>query len=192
MLQFPLPIFSYSTPGNSFVSHLPKASCFSHNYWPVLRALHVTGMCHVEAFVFCVLCGLVVRVPAYTPMGRGFDSRRNQIFWEAVGLERVPLSLVMIIEELFQGNSGSGLENRYYRPCIVFFPPIVPILKGMWQMVLSLYGHHVRHLYCLDVYFIHRRLSVSQRCLLECYVVCVQTCPFLRFKLRQNVPPKRR
>jgi hypothetical protein len=25
---------------------------------------------------------------------------------------RVPLSLVRIIEELFQGNSGSGLENR--------------------------------------------------------------------------------
>jgi hypothetical protein len=29
-----------------------------------------------------------------------------------VGLERGPLSLVTIIEELFQGNSGSGLENR--------------------------------------------------------------------------------
>jgi hypothetical protein len=29
-----------------------------------------------------------------------------------VGLERVPLSLVRIIEELFQGSSGSGLENR--------------------------------------------------------------------------------
>jgi hypothetical protein len=29
-----------------------------------------------------------------------------------VGLERSPLSLVRIIEELFQGNSGSGLENR--------------------------------------------------------------------------------
>jgi hypothetical protein len=29
-----------------------------------------------------------------------------------MGLERGPLSLVMIIEELFQGNSGSGLENR--------------------------------------------------------------------------------
>jgi hypothetical protein len=29
-----------------------------------------------------------------------------------VGLERGQLSLVMIIEELFQGNSGSGLENR--------------------------------------------------------------------------------
>jgi hypothetical protein len=29
-----------------------------------------------------------------------------------VGLEWGPLSLMMIIEELFQGNSGSGLENR--------------------------------------------------------------------------------
>jgi hypothetical protein len=34
------------------------------------------------------------------------------LFWEVVGLERGPLSLVMIIEELFPGNSGSGLENR--------------------------------------------------------------------------------
>jgi hypothetical protein len=38
----------------------------------------------------------------------GFDSRRYQILWEVVGLERGPLSLVSIIEELFQGNSGSG------------------------------------------------------------------------------------
>jgi hypothetical protein len=29
-----------------------------------------------------------------------------------VGLEGGQLSLVIIIEELFQGNSGSGLENR--------------------------------------------------------------------------------
>jgi hypothetical protein len=43
----------------------------------------------------------------------GFDSRRYYIFfWEVVGLEREPLSHVIIIEELFQGNSGSGLENR--------------------------------------------------------------------------------
>ncbi|PNF43869.1 hypothetical protein B7P43_G04219, partial [Cryptotermes secundus] len=33
-------------------------------------------------------------------------------FGEVVGLERGLLSLVMIIEEIFQGNSGSGLENR--------------------------------------------------------------------------------
>jgi hypothetical protein len=51
---------------------------------------------------YCIdrLCGLVVRIPGY------------QIFWEVVGLERGPLSLVMIIEELFKGNSGSGIENR--------------------------------------------------------------------------------
>jgi hypothetical protein len=37
----------------------------------------------------------------------GFDSRHYQIFW-VVGLERGPLSLLRIIEELYQGNSGSG------------------------------------------------------------------------------------
>jgi hypothetical protein len=32
-----------------------------------------------------------------------------------VALDLGPLSLVRIIEELFQGNSGSGLENQNYR-----------------------------------------------------------------------------
>jgi hypothetical protein len=42
----------------------------------------------------------------------GFDSRRYQIFWEVVGLERGPLSLMRIIEELLEWkSSGSGLEN---------------------------------------------------------------------------------
>jgi hypothetical protein len=58
------------------------------------------------------LCGLVVRVPDYTSRGTGFDSRRYQIFWEVVGLERVQLSLVRIIVELFEWKcSGSGLEK---------------------------------------------------------------------------------
>jgi hypothetical protein len=35
------------------------------------------------------LCGLGVRVPDYTSRCPGFDSRRYQIFWEVVGLERV-------------------------------------------------------------------------------------------------------
>jgi hypothetical protein len=43
------------------------------------------------------LCGLVVRVPGYRSRSPGFDSRRYQIFWEVVGLERGPLSLVRII-----------------------------------------------------------------------------------------------
>jgi hypothetical protein len=43
-----------------------------------------------------------------------FDSRRYQMFWEAVGLERDP-SLVSTNEELLRRkNSSSGLENRDY------------------------------------------------------------------------------
>jgi hypothetical protein len=49
-----------------------------------------------------LLCGLVIRVPGYKSRGPGFDSRRCQIFWEVVGLERDPLSLVRIIEELLE------------------------------------------------------------------------------------------
>jgi hypothetical protein len=44
-----------------------------------------------------------------------FDSRRYKIFWEVVGLERGPLSLISTIEELLERKiGGSGLENRYY------------------------------------------------------------------------------
>jgi hypothetical protein len=61
------------------------------------------------------LCGLVVRVPGYRSRGPGFDSLRYQIFWEVMGLERGPLSLVSTTEELLGRNSsGSGLENREY------------------------------------------------------------------------------
>jgi hypothetical protein len=44
-----------------------------------------------------------------------FDSRRYQIFWEVVGLERGPLGLVSTTEELLGRKiSGSGLESRKY------------------------------------------------------------------------------
>jgi hypothetical protein len=44
-----------------------------------------------------------------------FDSWRYQIFWEVVGLERVPLRLMSTIKELLGKNSSSfGLENREY------------------------------------------------------------------------------
>jgi hypothetical protein len=44
-----------------------------------------------------------------------FDSWRYQIFWDVVGLERGPLSLVSTIEELLgRPNSGSGLEIQEY------------------------------------------------------------------------------
>jgi hypothetical protein len=46
----------------------------------------------------------------------GFDSRHYQIFWEVVGLERDPLSLVSTTEELLgrKSSSSSGPENREY------------------------------------------------------------------------------
>jgi hypothetical protein len=54
----------------------------------------------------------VARVPGYVSRGPGFDFRRYQIFGEVVGLERGPLGLVRIIEELFERkSSGPGLEN---------------------------------------------------------------------------------
>jgi hypothetical protein len=40
------------------------------------------------------------------------DSRPYQIFWEVMGLERGPLSLVSTTEELLgRKSSGSGLES---------------------------------------------------------------------------------
>jgi hypothetical protein len=61
------------------------------------------------------LCGLVVRVFGYRSRGPEFDSWRYQIFWEVVGLERGPLSLVSTIEELLGRNSsGCGLENQEF------------------------------------------------------------------------------
>jgi hypothetical protein len=43
------------------------------------------------------------------------DSRSYQIFWEVVGLEWVPLSLVSTTEELLgRKSSGYGLESREY------------------------------------------------------------------------------
>jgi hypothetical protein len=41
----------------------------------------------------------VVWVPGYRSRGPGFDSRHYQIFWEVLGLERGPISLVSAIEE---------------------------------------------------------------------------------------------
>jgi hypothetical protein len=56
---------------------------------------------------------LVVRVAGYRYWDPRFDSWRYQIFWEVVGLEWGPLSLVSIIEELLEWkSSGSGLGNR--------------------------------------------------------------------------------
>jgi hypothetical protein len=42
-----------------------------------------------------------------------FDFRQYQIFWEVVGLEQGPLSLMSTTEELLETkSSGSGLETK--------------------------------------------------------------------------------
>jgi hypothetical protein len=59
----------------------------------------------------------------------GFDFRSHQIFWEVVGLERGPLSLVSTIEELLKVKAcGSVLENWYYcRRDLPRWPRINPL-----------------------------------------------------------------
>jgi hypothetical protein len=61
------------------------------------------------------LCGLVVRVSGYRSGGPEIDSRPYQIFWEARGLERSPLSFVRTIEELLEWSSGRGNSLRWPR-----------------------------------------------------------------------------
>jgi hypothetical protein len=85
------------------------------------------------------LCGLVVRVPGYRSRGPGFDYRRYQIFWEVVGLERGPLSLLSTTEELLgRNNSGSGLENRecgrgdpFYWPRGTLYPQMLAVARSV-------------------------------------------------------------
>jgi hypothetical protein len=84
--------------------------------------------------LFLYLCGLVVRVPGYRSRSPGSISRRYQIFWEVVGLERGPLSLVSKIEELLGWNSsGSGLESREYGRRDPSRWPRAPSIRKSWQ-----------------------------------------------------------
>jgi hypothetical protein len=59
------------------------------------------------------LCGLVVRVPDHRSRDPRFDFGPYQISWKVVGLERGPLSLVSITEELLEWkSSGSGSRKQ--------------------------------------------------------------------------------
>jgi hypothetical protein len=74
------------------------------------------------------LCGLV-RVLATDPEARiRFPALPD--FWEVVGLERGPLSLVNTIEELLERkNSASGLEIRKYGLGICYDDHVAPSLR---------------------------------------------------------------
>jgi hypothetical protein len=71
-----------------------------------------------------VYCNVFLRPPLWSSgQSSWLQIQRSRVrfphyqifFWEVGGLERGLLSLVMITEQLFQGNSGSGLENRNCR-----------------------------------------------------------------------------
>jgi hypothetical protein len=85
----------------------------------------------------------VVRVPGYRSRGPGFDSRYYQFFWEVVGLERGPLSLVSTIEELLgRKSSSSGLAIREYG-------------RGDWSVSITIlnFGDHKSVILALN--FLH-------------------------------------
>jgi hypothetical protein len=67
---------------------------------------------YIIIFSFDHLRSLVVRDPDYRSRDSGFDSRRYQIFWEVVGLERGPLSLVRITEELIERKSSGSVSRK--------------------------------------------------------------------------------
>jgi hypothetical protein len=96
------------------VQNICPATRFSKLFLPPLNA-HTVGM-HIrpitEQHGFKAYSVYWVRLPGCRPRGPGFDSRRCQIIWVAVGLERRPLSPC---EDkwgaTWKKSSGSGLEN---------------------------------------------------------------------------------
>jgi hypothetical protein len=81
------------------------------------------------------LCGLVVKVHGYRSRDPEFDSRRYQIFWEVVDLERVPLSLVRITEELREWkNSGSRSRKSRITAMGIRCPDhATPSIRKIWH-----------------------------------------------------------
>jgi hypothetical protein len=74
------------------------------------------------------LCGLVVRVSGYRSRDAGFNSRRYHIFWEAVYVEKVPLSLVRIIEELLEWKGSSLMAVG-----ILCTDHVMPSIRKSWH-----------------------------------------------------------
>jgi hypothetical protein len=85
------------------------------------KRVSVTASCH--------LCGLVVRVLCYRARDPSSIPGTSRFFWEVVGLEWGPLSLVSTIEELLgRKSSSSGLESHEYGrrvpPCLLHGTPL--------------------------------------------------------------------
>jgi hypothetical protein len=87
--------------------------------------------CHTDR-----LCGLVVKSSWLQIQRSWFDSRLYQTFWEIVGLERGPLSLVSTIEELLGRKSrGSGPESPEYAVRIRHPDHVAPSIHESWHQL---------------------------------------------------------
>jgi hypothetical protein len=81
----------------------------------------------------------MIHIPSFIKIvsgsGFGFDSRRYQIFWEVVVLERGPLSLMSITEELLEWkSSGSGSRKpRLTAVGIRCADHVTPSIRKIWH-----------------------------------------------------------
>ena len=82
----------------NFIPLLGSLYMFRVFYTPIIRSTILKTVSTATDRLY----GLVVRDSGYRYRDLGFDSRRYQIFWVVMGLERGPLSLVMSIEELLE------------------------------------------------------------------------------------------
>jgi hypothetical protein len=102
---------------------LPQRTAASHTFYDLNRC--TTSFCPISSCVLKLIRFLYYLIERWKPLWSsaqsswlqiqrsGFDSRRYRIFWQVVGLERSPLSLVSTIEELLERHSsGSGLETE--------------------------------------------------------------------------------
>jgi hypothetical protein len=122
----------------------------NRNYWPPLWSSGQSSWLQ-NGDVLCFLWGMNSIYICYVEESRpplwssgqsfwlqiqrpGFDSRRYQIFWEVVGLERGPISLVSTTEELLgRKGSGSGLETEITEVGIRHVGHVAPSIHKSWN-----------------------------------------------------------
>jgi hypothetical protein len=77
------------------------------------------------------LYDLVVRFPGYRSRSLGFDSRRYQFFWVALGLERGPLSLVRKLRNYLKESLCWLRDTNYHQKLEVTSPTSGDISVGI-------------------------------------------------------------
>ena len=86
------------------IRHLPQSETVPKHaqYCSLLKICNPKCCKLFRSYLHILWPPLWSRVSGYRYRGLGFDSRRYQIFWVVVGLERGPLNLMRSIEELLE------------------------------------------------------------------------------------------